>query len=218
MQNASCPPAANGCSRNDASTRGASRTSSASTGRIVPNTSVTSDGLHVRLEVVEERRVGRVVPLEALDVAALELEVALERGEEPREVVRRARLDPDLVAERRRSRQLDAELGRNAALLLPVAPGDADQAGVVGVVLERLLERAQALEQAPDLVVDELLVDDAAQRRERLGTRRMAAGRHRDLLIPGEHAYRAGEIGDLGEALSERTKVGVHRGGLYRRR
>ena len=74
------------------------------------------------------------------------------------------------------ARQLDAELGRNAALLLPVAARDADQARVVGVVVERLLERAQALEQAADLVVDELLVRDAAQRRERLGARRMAAG------------------------------------------
>ena len=38
--------------------------------------------LNERLEVVEKRRVRRVVPLEALDVAALQLEVLLERGEE----------------------------------------------------------------------------------------------------------------------------------------
>ena len=173
--------------------------------------------LHVRLEVVEERRVGRVLPLEALDVLPLELEVALERRKELREVVRRARLDPHLVAERRRSRQLDAELGRNAPLLLPVAPGDADEAGVVRVVLERLFDGPEALEEMPDLVVDELLVDDAAECRERLGAGWMAAGRHRDLLIPGQDVSRSGEIGDLGEALSERTKVRIHRGGLYRR-
>ena len=173
--------------------------------------------LHVRLEVVEERGVGRVLPLEALDVAPFQLEVALKRREEPGEVVGRARLDPDLVAERRRSRQLDAEVGRNAALLLPVAPGDADEASVVRVVLERLFDGAESLEETPDLVVDELLVDDATQRRERFGARRMAAGRHRDLLIPGEDASRSGEIGDLGEALSERAKVGVHLEGLYRR-
>ncbi len=113
---------------------------------------------------------------------------------------------------------LDAQLGRNAALLLPVAPCDADQAGVVGVVLERLFDGAQALEQSADLVVDELLVYDAADRREGFRTSGMAAGRHRHLLIPREHEERAGEVGDLGEALPERTKVGVHRGGLYRRR
>ncbi len=174
--------------------------------------------LHVRLEVVEERRVGRVLPLEALDVAALELEVALERGKEPGEVVRRARLDPHLVSESRSARHLDPQLGRHAALLLPVAARDADQARVVGVVVERLFQRTQPLEQASHLVVDELLVDDTAQRRERLGAGRMAAGRHRDLLIPGQDVSRSGEIGDLGEALPERTKVGVHRGGLYRRR
>ncbi len=61
---------------------------------------------HVRLEVVEERRVRRVLPLEALDVAALQVEVALERGKEAREVVLRARLDPDLVAERGRADHL----------------------------------------------------------------------------------------------------------------
>ena len=62
--------------------------------------------LHERLEVVEERRVRRVVPLEALDVAALQLEVPLERRQEAREVVRRPRLDPDLVPERGRTRHL----------------------------------------------------------------------------------------------------------------
>ena len=40
----------------------------------------------------------------------------------------------------------------------------------------------------------------------------MATLRHRHLLIPGEHASRTGEIGDLGKALSERAKVGVHLG------
>ena len=106
---------------------------------------------HVRLEVVEERRVRRVLPLEALDVAALQVEVALERGKEAREVVLRARLDPDLVAERGRADHLGAELGWNAALLLPVATRDADEARVVGVVVERLLEWLQSLEQAADL-------------------------------------------------------------------
>ena len=174
--------------------------------------------LHERLEVVEERRVRRVVPLEALDVAALQLEVPFEHREEAGEVVVRARLDPDLVAESRRTSHLGAKLGRHAALLLPVAARDADQARVVRVVLERLLERPEAFEQTADLVVDELLVRDAAQRRERLGPRRMPAGRHRHLLIPGENEERAREIGDLGQPLTKRAQVPVHRGGLYPRR
>ena len=132
--------AGNGWSRNDASTRGASRTSSASTGRIVPKTSATSVVFMNGSKSSRSGGIGRVVPLEALDVAPLQLEVALERREEVREVVVRARVDPDLVPERRRSRHLDAELGRDAALLLPVAPGDADEAGVVRVVLERLFD------------------------------------------------------------------------------
>ena len=44
------------------------------------------------------------------------------------------------------------ELGRDAARLLPVAARDPDQARVVGVVVELLLERRQLVEQPPDLV------------------------------------------------------------------
>ncbi len=173
---------------------------------------------HVRLEVVEERRVGRVLPLEAFDVASLELEVPFERGQELPEVVRRARLDPDLVAERGRADHLRPQLGRNATLLLPVAPRDADEAGVVGVVLEGLLERPETFEQVADLGVREPLVRDPAEGRHRLGASRMPAGRHRHLLIPCQHADRTGEIRDLGEALPERAKLRVHLGGLYPRR
>ncbi len=54
--------------------------------------------LHQRLEVVQERGVGRVVPLEALGVALLQVEVPLERREEGGEVVVRAGVDPDLVS------------------------------------------------------------------------------------------------------------------------
>ena len=173
---------------------------------------------HVRLEVVEQRRVRRVLPLEALDVASLQLEVSLERREELREVVRRTRLDPDLVSERGGADHLGPQLRRHTALLLPVAPGDADEARVVRVVVERLLEGAEPFEQGADLGVDELLVGDTSDGRHRLGASGMPAGRHRHLLIPGQHADRLGEIGDLGEAFSERAQVRVHLGGLYPRR
>ncbi|MBM2822094.1 MAG: hypothetical protein HW413_840 [Thermoleophilia bacterium] len=122
--------------------------------------------LHERLEVVEERRVRGVVPLEALDVAPLELEIPPERREEAREVVLRPCLDPDLVAERRGADHLGAEIGRHTPLLLPVAAGNAHEARVVRVVLERLLEWTQALEHGADLGIHELLVGDATERRE----------------------------------------------------
>ena len=175
-------------------------------------------GQHVRLEVVEERGVRRVVPLEAFDVPTFQVEVALERRKELREVVRRACLDPHLVAERCSAGHLHAELGGNPALFFPVASRHADQRGIVGVVVERLRERRHALEEESDLRVDELLVRDPAERRERLGSGGVTARRHRHLLIPEEDACRAGDVGDLGESLPERTKVRVHREGLYRRR
>ena len=77
-----------------------------------------------------------------------------------------AGFDPGVVATRRRPGHLDLELGGHAPRLLPVASRDPDQAGVVGVVRERLLVRAQLLQQAPDVVRDERLVDDATECRE----------------------------------------------------
>ena len=183
-------PPGSACWRNDASTRGASLHELGEHGADRREHLGDLGGQHVRLEVVEQRRVGRVLPLEALDVPALEVEVPLERREELREVVGRARLDPDLVAERSRADHLRPQLGRDPALLLPVAARDADQARVVRVVVERLLERSEPFEQIADLGVDELLVRDASDGRHRLGTRGMAAGRHHDLLIPAEHADR----------------------------
>ena len=77
--NARCSSAANGTSRNDASTCGASRTSSGEHGPDRVEDLRDLGRRHERLEVVEQRRVRRVVPLEALGVALLQLEVPLER-------------------------------------------------------------------------------------------------------------------------------------------
>ena len=66
--------------------------------------------------------------------------------------------------------------GVDQACLLPVASGDPDQARVVRLVRPGVLQGPQALEQAPDLVVDEPLVDDAAQRAELVGPRGDPAG------------------------------------------
>ena len=92
--------------------------------------------LHQRLEVVQERGVGRVVPVEALGIAPLQLEVPLERREECGEVVVRAGVDPDLVSLCRSSQHLGAEVGRDLPRLFPVATCHANQARVVRVVLQ----------------------------------------------------------------------------------
>ncbi len=218
MQNSSCFSASKDCSKNSASTARCLLHELGEHGTDRPEDLGHLRREHVRLEVVEERRVRRVLPLEAVDVLPLELEVALERGQELCEVVRGAGLDPDLVAERSGARQLDAELRRNAALLLPVAARHANEAGVVGLVVERLLERTQALEQAAQLLVHEPLVYHLAQRRELVGTGGIAAVGHGDLLIPCEHHSRSAEIGDLGQSFLQSAKVGLHRGRLYRRR
>ena len=96
-----------------------------------------------------------------------------------------------------------AQLGRHPARLLPVAARDADEAAVVGVVRERLDERLGRVEQPADLVVDEPLVRDAAERRELVGARVRAARRHRHALVPAEHAGRAPQVGDLGQPCAQ---------------
>ena len=117
------------------------------------------------------------------------------------------------LPERRRAQHLGAQLGGHAPRLLPVAARDADQARVVGVVLERLLVRPQLLEQRADLVVDEPLVRDPAERRERLGAGR---GCRRGGIVTRwsqrEDASAPSQVGDLGEALAERAQVRIHRG------
>ena len=97
------------------------------------------DRLHPRLVVVEEDVVRLVVALEAVDVAALQLDRALEMGEEERVVVLGARLRPDVVGVRGGAGHLGCQLGGNAVRLLPVAARRPDQARVVGVVVELLL-------------------------------------------------------------------------------
>ena len=179
-------------------------TSSVSAGRRIGEHLAHLGRRHARLVVVEQRRVRQVGRLEALDVAALQLDVLAQVREEGGEVVVPPRLDPGVVAARGGARHLDPELGRHAARLLPVAARDADQARVVGVVGQRLLERCEPVEQASDLGVGEAIVDDAAERGERLGARLGPERRHRHALLPAEHAGGAAEVGDLREPLAER--------------
>ncbi len=164
---------------------------------------------HPRLVVVEQCRVGQVGRLEALDVAALQLDVRAQVGEERGEVVVLAGLDPGVVAARGGAGHLDAQFGRDAARLVVVATRDADQARVVGVVGERLLERGEPLQEAADLGIGEAVVDDAAEGRKRLGAGLGAEWRHGDALVPSEHSRGAAEVRDLGQPLTENRDV-VH--------
>ena len=109
------------------------------------------DGLHLGcrhpgLVLVEERVVGRVALLHVLGPAERDVVDALERGPEDGEVVRLARLEPRDVRLAALARPGGRELGRDAACLLPVAAGDADQARVVRVVVELGLDRRQLVE------------------------------------------------------------------------
>ena len=149
---------------------------------------------HPGLVVVQQCRVGQVGGLEALDVAALELDVLAQVRQERGEIVVPPRLHPGVVAARRCPRHLDAELRRHAARLLPVAPRDANQARVVRLEGQRGLERCEAVEQPTDLRVGEAVVDDAAERRERLGPGLRPERRHRHALLPTEHAGRTAEV------------------------
>ena len=77
---------------------------------------------HAGSEVIEHNVVWVVVAVEAVDVVARELEVALERRREQAEVVRRTRGDPRLIALGRGLRAGHRQLDRNTAILLVLAP------------------------------------------------------------------------------------------------
>ena len=85
--------------------------------------------LHAALEVVEDGVVGLVVvAVEALDVAAAELEVLAQRRQERlRSRCSAAPRPRPGCASEADARHLGAELGRHLARLLPVAPRDADR-------------------------------------------------------------------------------------------
>ena len=157
---------------------------------------------HSRLVVVEQRGVGLVGGIEAGDVSPLQLHVLAQVGQEGGEVVGGAGLDPGMVAARCGAGHLDPQLGGDAAGLRPVAAGDADQAGVVGVVGKRFLEWCEPVEQPTDLGVGEPVVDDPAESGERIGPRCRSQWRHRHALLPAEHTGRPAEVGDLGKSFA----------------
>ncbi len=165
---------------------------------------------HPRLVVVEQRRVRAVRPFEALDVAALEVDVRAQVGEERREVARPTRLDPGVMTASRRASHLLAKGRRNAPGLLPVAPRDPDEAALVRVVLQRLDDRLSGVEQPADLVVDEALVRNPSQRGQLVGARIGPPRGHRDALLPSEHAGSTPEVGALGQPDAQLVEGAAH--------
>ena len=145
--------------------------------------------------------------LEAVGVAAGELDVPLQVRQQDREVGGALRLDPRVLARRAGAGHLGAELGGDPAGLLPVAADDADQVGVDAVPIFAGLGvvelRARRLDQPPDLVVAEHLVADLGQGRELLGAGLAAGRRHHRALVPGEQRGGPAEVVDLAEALAE---------------
>jgi hypothetical protein len=160
-------------------------------------------GLHAALVVVEQHVVRLVGLREELDVAPPQLEVVLEEGAERVVVVLRLRLAPRHEALGRRLDHLGAKVRRDARRLLVVLPRDADERRVVRVRVERLLVRAQLLEQTLGLRRDEEVERDPVERRLLLAADTRAGRRHHHLHVPAEHATDAPEVGDLRESCLE---------------
>ena len=159
--------------------------------------------LHPRLVLVEEGVVRRVARLHVLRPAERDVVHAPERGQEDGEVVLRASLEPGGVRLAGLARPGCGDLGRDPAGLLPLAAGDADQARVVGVVVEAVLEWRDLLEELAGLVGDEALVGDPPEGRRGLGSSRPALRRHHRLAVPAQDAECALEVVDLRQALLE---------------
>ena len=94
-------------------------------------------GRHPRLEVIQERVVLVLEPLESLEavrVAAPQLDVSLEVRQERAKVRVGARVLPGMLGERRDARHLGPEVGGHSPRLLPAATSDPHETDVVGVV------------------------------------------------------------------------------------
>ena len=142
----------------------------------------------------------------------LEVEDPVEPGAERRVVGCGAGSHPDVVSLRGDMRDLRCELCGNTRRLLPVASRDADQASVDILVRKRLLQRAQLVEQASDLVTREELVLQRLERGQVVGAGLRPARGHGHLLVPLEDTARGLKIGDLGESGLELGKGVGQRG------
>ncbi len=163
-------------------------------------------GREARLVVVEQDvvRVGEFPrAVEAGDVAVRELEDALQRGLEEREVGLLARGHPGLLRVGVGARDLRREVGRDVDRLVVVAPEVADQRGVVGLGVGLVGEGLQGIEQLAEPRVGDATVDDPLERLELIRPRVGAARRHHRVLIPQEQAADPAQISDLPRPLAQ---------------
>jgi hypothetical protein len=163
--------------------------------------------LHPGLVLVEEGVVPPVLVAQVLGDLPRQIEQVLQRRREGGIVVLLARLHPDLVAERRRPRQLAHERRWQLHRLVEGAAGDADKGGLVGVGVRAGGLDFRAFEQAAGLVGDEHLVRDPPEHGELLGALRGAPRRHVALLVPAQHGDRRVDALDLGEPRLQVGKV-----------
>jgi len=160
------------------------------------------------VEVGEQRVVGPGEAVEAGGVGARQLDVALQRGRELREVVLRARDLPDVLTGRGRLRQLGGQLARDALAAVVAAARDAQQ---VAVDLSQLVGDAlQLVEPAADLVGRPEVVVQARERPELVGARLAPGARHHRALVPGGEVAEQREVGELGEPGAEGVEGGGH--------
>jgi hypothetical protein len=159
-----------------------------------------------RLVVVEQHvvRVREVAgPVEARGVAVREIDHALERRPEEREVARVARVHPRLLGVRGGARHLGGQLRRNPHGLVMVAPDRGHEPRVVGVRVDGCRPRLQGVEQVAERGIGQPVVLDPLQRLELVGPRTGAAARHQRVLIPQEQAADAAKVGDLPGPLAQ---------------
>ena len=160
-------------------------------------------GLHLRLEVVEEDVVGLVTALEAVDVAAAQLDLPLHDGEEEVEVRGRLGLEPDRRGLGGRPRHLAAKL-RGHLDGLPVVPArGADRRRLPRIGIERVEARLELVDQPADLGVDEPLVLEPLEQRHVRTAPDEAGGGHDRPLVPGEEVRERIERRTVGEARVE---------------
>ena len=141
----------------------------------------------------------------------LELQVPVEPRSKACVVVVGPRHGPGLHALRGSLGHLRREIRRDAPCLGPILTGDPDQAGVVRIVGQGLLQRLQLVEQLADAVVREHLVSDALQRRQAVGTNGAARGGHHHELIPLEHGRSRPQVVDVAQSALQLGELGIHR-------
>ena len=166
--------------------------------------------LHAVVGDVDQRIGDVLVGREIVGQLAAEVEGLLQQRSHLGEVVRRARLGPDLIRRREVAGELRDERGRHFDGALELAARHADQRGVVRVIRQALFVGSQIVQQPADRRIGELLVRQPAERGRLPCARRPAAGRHVRALIPVQQRVGGVEVVDFEQAGLEFVEFGFH--------